>query len=512
MPVRPARAIAVSAVAAVLTGLIAATPAAAAAKPITGTLTKAGYRVVAVTPGGAARTARVSSNGSFRIVPRGPVVTLSLVTKKGRYAGPVVVGGAAKRVVLGVKAGTRLGTVRVRPGWARAAVPRARTTVSMWARARHGKPVGAGRNGLVRSKAVGTAGVGRDQDSDGVVGAFDIDDDGDLLIDNFERAGVGTSFLAGPGDEFRVFSNFKLDISASVNANGGGTERIPALVRDTVTLAISVPAPPATGELDCLGLTYCSTGGTGRVLGFGGAGSSFPADLDADGDGMGDLVAGQTGDFQLSPGATPDLIRAGDTFVTRVSPGGGGAQEERPGVLNFVFSTTPALTTYSVAGGTSGTVTYPVPPGATGTMTSPIPVPAGSATVSLTFWRPQRPAVAGESASSEGFVDVGGLTYVADIPNGPAAPGAGSGSAGPGTCRSGYATTDPDATLSGEGIQDRVTDRAASAANTLSFSLDLDACLSGTGTWDTGEVLGVDIQAKTPYGDNAAQKIYFVRQ
>lgn len=492
---------------------IAPAPAQAAARAISGTLSKGGYRVVAVTPGGDARTARVAANGAFRIVPRGPVVTLSLVTRKGRYAGPVVVGGTATRAVIGVEAGAKLGAVRVRPGWARAAsVPAGKVVTSMWAKARDRKPVGAGRNGLVRRTSAGTSGAGRDQDGDGVIGAFDIDDDGDLLIDNFERTSAAPAFFAEPSSDFRMFSNFKLDISRSVNANSGNTDLIAAIFPDTVGLAIWAPTSPSTGELDCLGLTYCSTGGTGTVfIDEGGPTVEFPEGRDADGDGWGDLVAGMTGDFQLRPHAPTSAIHSGDTFIARVSSDGVAAQEERPGVLNFVFSTTPALTTWSVAGGGSGSVSYPVGDFAVGTSANPIPVPAGSATVTLTFWRPQRQAVSGESASADGFVDIGGLTYVADIPNAPSG-GAGSPGRGPGTCRSGYTTTDSDAAVGGEGIVDRATDRAAHPANTLSFTLDLDACLAGVATWSSGQSLGVDIQAKTTYGDNAAQKIYFRKE
>ena len=55
-------------------------------------------------------------------------------------------------------------------------------------------------------------------------------------------------------------------------------------------------------ELDCLGLSYCSAGGTGRAL----EGGAFPGDYDVDADGFGAIFRGTTGDFQLGVGATAD--------------------------------------------------------------------------------------------------------------------------------------------------------------------------------------------------------------
>ena len=53
--------------------------------------------------------------------------------------------------------------------------------------AQGGAPPGAGRFGLVRAAAVGAAGPGRDQDLDGIPGAFDVDDNGNLVLDNVDR-------------------------------------------------------------------------------------------------------------------------------------------------------------------------------------------------------------------------------------------------------------------------------------------------------------------------------------
>jgi hypothetical protein len=112
-----------------------------------------------------------------------------------------------------------------------------------------------------------------------------------------------------------------------------------------------------------------------------------------------------------------------------------------------------------------------------------------------------------------GFVDIGHLTYSADIPNGPAAPGLPGGGPGPGgNCRGLYASTDPDASVTADGVVDKADDRAAAAANTLSFTVDVDACPAANSvTWPVGDKLGIDIQARATQGDNAAQKIWFKR-
>jgi hypothetical protein len=369
-----------------------------------------------------------------------------------------------------------------------------------------------------------------------VPGAFDVDDDGDLLLDNVDKAsqrslrqiptlppnpglpvgplnpgqppvGPPSPALGAPGPAaFTLFSNLKLDIGLSLNANAGAVTdgQIDDALARWATLAISVPAGDEV-ELDCLGLAYCSAGGTGTTLT---ANKPFPGDFDADGDGFGTITRGTTGDFQLHPGATSAEIGSGDSFIHRVTSAG--VERTAAGTLNYVFSTTPALTSFTTTAG-SGAISYPVAPGGLGTDQNPIPVPAGSP-INLAFWRPQRKAIEG-SGEGSAFVDIGHLTYSADIPNGPAAPGRPGGGPGPGgNCRGQYASTDADATVTGDGILDKADDRAAAPANTLSFTVDVDACLAANSvTWPAGDKLGIDIQARAAQGDNAAQKIWFKR-
>jgi hypothetical protein len=520
-----------------------AAPGIAVAKPhaISLKLSKAGYTVVALDNAGHAVKA---AGRNVKLTPTASRVTLHLVDARGNYAGPIVVAGKGAKVVVGLRGAGRLGAVKVKRGYGLARAPRRALDRSRTARARAGVPVGAVVLGRVAGRSKGAAGTGLDVDRDGVPGAFDVDDDGDLLLDNVDRAsrrgarqvptgppnpnlpvgpptlgqppvGAPTPGPAGapgapgaPGAAagFTLFSNLKLDIGLSVNANAGAVTdgQIDEALARWATLAISVPAGDEV-ELDCLGLAYCAAGGTGTTL----VGTKpFPGDFDADGDGFGTITRGTTGDFQLHPGATSAEIGSGDSYIQRVTSGG--VETTAAGTLNYVFSTTPALTTFTTAAG-SGTISYPVAAGGLGTDQNPIPVPAGSP-INLAFWRPQRKAIAG-SGEGSGFVDIGHLTYSADIPNGPSPAGRPGGGPGPGgNCQGQYASTDADATVTSDGVLDKADDRAAAPANTLSFTVDVDACLAANAvTWAAGDKLGIDIQARAAQGDNAAQKIWFRR-
>ena len=149
--------------------LVASSPASAAREPISGKLTKAKYTVIALAPGGKARLVRTRT-GRFRVRPPARSVTLQLRGPNGGYAGPVVVGRAGRRAILGVRPGARLGKVRVRRGFARVVrgVRRDWLDRDVRARAIRGVPIGARRAGLVRSR--GARGPRSDRDLDGIPG------------------------------------------------------------------------------------------------------------------------------------------------------------------------------------------------------------------------------------------------------------------------------------------------------------------------------------------------------
>ncbi len=170
--------------------LVLMAPAAADARrpAIEGQL-PASYTVLALARDGRTRSVE-NARGRFELVPPARTVTLHLLGSTGRYLGPVVVGRKGSRVVVRVRAGAKLGTLRVLEDFAR---PRRRISrrslgAGRPARARAGVPIGAGVLGRVQSPAAGPAGSGRDQDQDGIPGRFDVDDDGDLVLDVRERA------------------------------------------------------------------------------------------------------------------------------------------------------------------------------------------------------------------------------------------------------------------------------------------------------------------------------------
>src|SRR5688500_17774799 len=82
--------------------------AAAAGKPITGTLSRGGVGVVATSPDGRTATATIRGR-TFRVVPLTRTARLHLRTSQGRYGGPVVIRAITpSRVVVGVREGAKL--------------------------------------------------------------------------------------------------------------------------------------------------------------------------------------------------------------------------------------------------------------------------------------------------------------------------------------------------------------------------------------------------------------------
>jgi hypothetical protein len=469
-----------------LVAAICAAPAQAAQQPITGKLDKRGYTVVALSKSGAASAA--AKKGSFKIVPAGGRATIQLRDAKGRYAGPVVmaVTKKGKSAILGVKAGTRLGKIKVLKGYAvlKKALKPKRLDKSQTARARSGKPLGAGNFGRVASRRARPAqdpgatppppAPAADPDSDGVPNAFDVDDNGNLVLDNADPSGGTTGFS--------VFSQIFLGIDETVNANAGGISdaAISSAVRDKLLLTFLSIADGT--ELDCGGLSYCSPGGSGEVFvppEEGGNGGAFPESRDADGDGFGTISGGRTGptgaEFILRPGATAGEIRAGDAMI-ELTP-----DAELPGSLNFVFNSVPALASYSDTGGNAETISYPVAANGPGTQSNPIPVTAGAddhVRLTINFWRPQRQPLPGEGSD---FVDIGKLGYSLSAPN--ARP---PGSApGPPQCPpSSLSSSDPDLAPAPGGIGrlvDSAADAPAATDRQLTLTVDLTDCFQSKG-------------------------------
>lgn len=539
-----------------IVGLVVAAPASAAT--LSGSIKGGrGLQIVVLQASGKGKKVRITkANGAFSVSASSlEGASVQIVDESGGYVGPVLLGGKGSRVygTIKGKGSLALGAIAMKRGYGLAVAPTGRyqTSSAYTVTARNGKPIGAERIGRVKvgngiSALKGYNGQGRDADLDGVPGAFDVDDNGNLILDNVDRttragktprsastrqavcppppqpvtpgcvnptpAGGGT---ATTSTDFRMFSNFKLTDVVNINLYLAGSTSamqplIDAAFPGTLTLATQVIGG-ATANLDCLGATYCATHSTGGV--------TYPLLNGAAATVTGTTIAispGSTGDAQIKPGAEVADIGSGDAFIQTA----GGSSY--PGILNFVFNTAPAV--YSVtANGAETVLTYTAATGyAAGNlgMTPSTPITVGTdGVITLKWWRPQRPAIDGESSAS-GWIDIGGLQYTADAPN-PArlATGVTVGS-GPGNCAvTAYSAPVSNGTAftntGSEGVldpaADAATDPANPTANLLQFTLNAKACF-GDATWNaltSGSTFDFDIQARSVYGDNAARKLYF---
>jgi len=384
------------------------------------------WSVLAVGADGRSTAAAVSADGRFALsLPKSEArdATLHLVDRSdGRYAGPVVLArGARAATRLAGKPGN-LGTIAVRSGFA---VVRARAR-RLFGRggmvefdAATGTP-GAGRLGLVaRPRAAGAPAAddggpadgdepGDDSDGDGLPNQIDVDDDGDTVLDAADPDTPG----GGPGVQAAIFTDYFIPIGKALNANAGGVtpEAIDALLAAELHLVLLAPggggAPNA--DVQCTGLPWCSTAtvfGPSWVsdLPFGAPWSSY----DPDGNGIPNLRTDPTDVPQIviKPNVTSADVQPGDALLFTITTAGG-EEITLPAVLPFYFTTTPLLA--SVADGITTTpVSYPVGPSGPGTEGNPITL--GSGRLTMTFWRPQRPAIPG--AESGTLMDMGGLSY-----------------------------------------------------------------------------------------------------
>lgn len=504
----------------------------AAEKPITGILRSApaaGTEVLAISDNGRSASASIVK-GRFSVVPPASTARLYLL-KDGKITGQLVLSkckGTAKspkscsttQVYTAFKSGRALGTL-AKSGkvYVSKAVSLGSVVAGSRVVARSSVPVGLASNGLggramvtrsLNQHQMAAASSGADVDGDGLVEALDVDDNNNGVIDNYDP-----SIVAQPENTFRVFSNFKLSIDESLNlhATGLSTALIDAAMSKIQTLAIGVAGGSGeVAELDCGGLTYCSAGGTGTAPPE--SGSAFPGaaggTFDSDGDGYGTITKGATGDFQLRTNATSAAIAAGDTLIERVT-GSDGVEREIPGIINFVFTSTPAIKSYAVNGGAEQTIDYTSTSSRVGSLSNCISVPAtGTVAFTVTGWRPQRPGVsaAGEAA----YVDIGNSKITIDIPNSPVPVSGSGGGAGPGNCAvSSYSESDPNLSIVSDALQDNKGDLDASSSNTFQFTVDLSACLatarSGAITWNAGERLNIEVQFRSQDGDNASQRV-----
>jgi hypothetical protein len=256
--------------------LLAAPSSQAAVATVRGQVdASAGYRVVLVRADGSSQQTRLASTGAFTF--RGSSsrlrgATLHLLTPQGRYFGPLVLRWNSTRRTAQLELSgqsTALGHVRRRVGHARVLRPAAVASVLLPTvpTTLSGAPLGAGRLGLVRRIKFKSrdgridpapALNGADTDADGLVNAFDIDDDGDLRLDATDPA----TSISADESPFQVRTNLVAEVADTINANAGGIDpvRLEALYRRWLIMNYAIRPTLTAGwsgvVVECFGLRY----------------------------------------------------------------------------------------------------------------------------------------------------------------------------------------------------------------------------------------------------------------
>jgi hypothetical protein len=491
-------------VASALLSLFAATTA--EARPyVTGRVAGAtGYTVLALAPDGHAASAKLGRAGTFRL-PAARGARLQLLRPSGEYFGPVVLGRAPRGRVLVALSGRRaaLGRIVLKASHAvvarsvrGAADPRETATADA-----HGRPVGAGKLGLVashhaRSAAAGRGGPGAgqpggDPDHDGIPSAIDADANGNGKVDAVDSGDAGNP---GAG----LFTDLQVDMASAINADAAGVTpaAIDRFVSDRLALAFFLDGHAAGGSvrsvgIDCGGLAYCGAAGGAIATMHGAPGTPDTLvpwrSLDADRDGLPDIPADPTGrpvwDLSVLPHVPTAQIHPGDTFQVTYHLADG-TTTVAPTALTTYFLTVPVIGDVA-ASGADQKISYPAAPDAPGTRSNPIVVgPDG--TLSVTYWRPQRAALPGEPGS---LIDQGGLNYgfAVQPPGAQQEIGCGGDYRGlQGGLEMGTASR--DGMFNGLfPLHDAAGDAPPSAARTLGFTFDLGACLARNGVAPGGK-------------------------
>lgn len=273
--------------------------------------------------------------------------------------------------------------------------------------------------------------LGGDKDDDGIPNAFDVNDDGDAVLDSADTSTPAPKVAADDGTttcgavDFKIFTNYKATqggYAGTINAYGTGAfQANKANIASTITKTMSMVFSPITqvcgsavtrSFLKGVDVSYAPTDyvelgkpcGTGDYQWIIGAGKMCGTDT--------------TGFSFGSPytfGAT-DLPTGQDTFSMKVETADGKSYEftSSPG---FVFVTHPMFIAYSNDGANYTNIDYTKstigPEGAR--ITEPTISVAQAQTLYLKVYRPQRLAMDGEAGE---FYDLGGFKFTPDIPNG----------------------------------------------------------------------------------------------
>jgi hypothetical protein len=468
--------------------------------------------------------------------------TLQLVTTSGGdYYGPVVLGWKSKTKVytqFGTKASSKgkykVGTIVVSSASASGlqGYGKVKKKLSVVKKnvvaATNYKPAGVGTYGKTGGAAVALLGGARgfvasgpigdidlrnaiaedkkfdggDADGDGLPNAFDVNDDGDALLDqadsNSPTPSAGANCQAGAS--FNIFTNYKStaqNFAGNLNYYGSGEfQATEARIANALTNIMSIVMQPITSVCGS-NVVKSEFKGVGTL-------PYAPADyVDITG------KSGGTGDYQWTVGngqisgnvitglapytfKSPNEISGQDVLMQRVTTADGNVYEFA-GTMGFVFVTHPVPLSYSTDGTNFTDITFSGDRATYGSTvlgeTNYIPISV-STKLWIKFAVPQRLAFDGEAP---GYWDLGNMAYTPDVPN-----GFGSGATGPGKCDSLQST-------------DSLGDSAVtSTARTFAMVFILGDCFTTKGkSWGTGAMQGgFDIQVvPSGGGGNSAQKL-----
>jgi hypothetical protein len=272
--------------------------------------------------------------------------------------------------------------------------------------------------------------LGGDADDDGIPNAFDVNDDGDAVLDSADTTTPAPKVAADNGTttcgavDFKIFTNYKATqggYAGTINAYAPGAfKATKENIASTITKSMTMVFSPIT---QVCGSNVVTTELKGNGVAY------APTDYVS-------LSGGvcNTGDYQwaigqgfICPGAGnktafggyiftgSDLPTGQDTFTMRVTTADAKSYEFTSSV-GFVFVTHPMFVEYSTDGTNFTKVDYnnstPGPDGAR--ITEPTISVGKAQTLYLKVLRPQRLAMDGEAGE---FYDLAGFKYTPDIPN-----------------------------------------------------------------------------------------------
>ena len=272
--------------------------------------------------------------------------------------------------------------------------------------------------------------LGGDADDDGIPNAFDVNDDGDAVLDSADTSTPAPKAAADNGTttcnavDFKIFTNYKATqggYAGTINAYAPGAfkatkENIASTITKSMTMVFSpitqvCGSNVVTTELKGNGVAYAPTDYvslSGGVCNTGDYQWAIGQGFICPGAGNKTAFGGYT--FTGS-----DLPTGQDTFTMRVTTADAKSYEFTSSI-GFVFVTHPMFVEYSTDGTNFTKVNYEIStPGPDGARITEPTINVGQAqTLYLKVLRPQRLAMDGEAGE---FYDLAGFKYTPDIPN-----------------------------------------------------------------------------------------------